>query len=361
MTPLSTSLVIVGVLVHGVVGSLRYEPDGRVNYLFSTGAPDSRCKDGQYFSTSSNRCLECSGKFRNSLRCTEDEALSCDYGYLDNGNCVRRTVCLGAYYVSPRDGASCVPCPDRNAASCDAFGTSITCSYGAETAGVCRAVPCPSGKIVAQNGRACFRRLESEDGPASQRVLFNCRKGMRMLDGTCVNCPTSSDGTACCTDPFATSCSEVDTSLTCRKGYGLPAESSRTCLQQYTLSRFGSEGRRFRPLIGHGKLGLGQSFETAYVIPSTTYTKCIAFSRIASERIAYYSTATKSCVLQRISTFDPTTLTHAPSGFSLSVLGGCQDASKRSPGKEALRLGARCIEQIFYIGQNGQRGKPSGY
>ncbi|SGY17655.1 BQ5605_C015g07850 [Microbotryum silenes-dioicae] len=80
-----------------------YEPD------FSTGAPDSRCKDGQYFSTSSNRCLECSGKFRNSLRCTEDEALSCDYGYLDNGNCVRRTVCLGAYYVSPRDG-TCFLC-----------------------------------------------------------------------------------------------------------------------------------------------------------------------------------------------------------------------------------------------------------
>ncbi|SGY17634.1 BQ5605_C015g07841 [Microbotryum silenes-dioicae] len=206
-----------------------------------------------------------------------------------------------------------------------------------------------------RSGRACFRRLESEDGPASQRVLFNCRKGMRMLDGTCVNCPTSSDGNACCTDPFATSCSEVDTSLTCRKGYGLPTERSRTCLQQYTVSRFGSE------VIGHGKLGLGQSFETAYVIPSTTYTKCIAFSRIASERIAYYSTATKSCVLQRISTFDPTTLTHAPTGFSVSVLGGCQDASKRSPGKEALRLGARCIEQIFYTGQNGQRGKPSGY
>ncbi|SCV68140.1 BQ2448_261 [Microbotryum intermedium] len=361
MTAFLTVFVVVGALVQGVVGSLRYQSDDRVNNPYQSGATDSRCKDGRYFSRSSKKCLECSGKFRNSLRCTEDEALSCDYGYLFNGKCVRRTICSGAYYVSPRDGASCLPCPDRNAASCDAFGTSVTCSYGVETAGLCHAVSCPSGQVVAQDGRSCARRLKGEDATAGQRVLLNCRRGMRLLDGTCVNCPTSSDGTACCTDPFATSCTDVDTSLTCRKGYGLPTDVSRTCLQQYTVSRFGSEGRRLRPLTGHGKLGLGQSFETAYVIPSTTYVKCVAFSRIASERIAYYSAATSSCVLQGLSTFDPTTLTQAPTGFSLSVLGRCQDTMTRSPGKDALRLGARCIEQIFYIGDKGNRNRPARY
>ncbi|SCV67118.1 BQ2448_5764 [Microbotryum intermedium] len=268
---------------------------------------DTICAGDQYLDRASKICKSCAIKFPNSATCTHDKAVTCSFRRISNGQCVARTSCSGAKYVSRIDGMPSCSLLLLAMLSVSAItGASLACNKGVPTNGLCLAVPCTGATYSASSGRSCTRCPDKLAKTCTAEGSVTCTYGLPDNTGKCapVTCfgatylasdANTNDGKACCGDVNTATCTSPTAPVTCKPTFGINITADH-CVALRSLAKFTTQ-----ILIGVVPNSVGFKVTAAQwgATPVESYETCAYYAKTSGVSVVtWWASSTSSFWIQ---------------------------------------------------------------